>query len=330
MCLYPKMFKNPKYTATKKNGGNIPPVTDIRVLYVPIKCNKCIECQKQKARDLQVRLLEDIKHNTNGKFITLTFSNDSICELYKEVNSKTKLKGYALDNATATRAVRLFLERWRKKYKKSLRHWLVSELGHNGTENIHLHGIVWCSTEQLEQLEKIWQYGYVWKGQEKNGKLINYVNDETVGYICKYVSKQDDKHKLYTPIVLTSPGIGSMYLKGFNSRLNKFKGESTNETYRTSTGHKINLPIYYRNKLYSDEEREKLWLLKVDKQERWVMGNKIDVSKGYEEYFNALKYARIINNELGYNNNKKDWEREEYENYMRIMNQKKRMKRNNN
>ena len=32
MCLYPKLIKNRKYIANKKNGGNIPPVSDLRVL----------------------------------------------------------------------------------------------------------------------------------------------------------------------------------------------------------------------------------------------------------------------------------------------------------
>ena len=44
------------------------------------------------------------------------------------------LQGYELDNAIAAYAIRKFLERWRKKFKKSLRHWLVTELGHNGIE----------------------------------------------------------------------------------------------------------------------------------------------------------------------------------------------------
>ena len=35
MCLYPRLIKNRKYIANKKNGGNIPPVSDLRVLMVP-------------------------------------------------------------------------------------------------------------------------------------------------------------------------------------------------------------------------------------------------------------------------------------------------------
>ena len=81
MCLYPQLIKNPKYKENKKNGGRIPPVLDKRVLWVPIGCGQCMECRGQKKREWQVRLQEDIKKHTNGKFITLTFSNESIAKL---------------------------------------------------------------------------------------------------------------------------------------------------------------------------------------------------------------------------------------------------------
>lgn len=67
------------------------------------------------------------------------------------------MKGYDLDNGIVTRAVRYFLERWRKENKKSLRHWFISELGGGQTEHVHLHGIVW--TDDVKGVIKHWQYG---------------------------------------------------------------------------------------------------------------------------------------------------------------------------
>ena len=60
MCLYPKLIKNRKYIANKKNGGNIPPVSDLRVIMVPVGCGKCIECKKKKSREWSIRLQEEI------------------------------------------------------------------------------------------------------------------------------------------------------------------------------------------------------------------------------------------------------------------------------
>ena len=85
------------------------------------------------------------------------------------------------------------------------------------------------------------------------------------------------------------------------------------------------MPIYYRNKIYSEEEREKLWIEKLDKQKRYVNGIEIDVSKNHNEYFKALEYYRKLNKELGYGDDKKNWKRIEYENKIREINQRKRL-----
>lgn len=334
MCLYPKLIKNRKYTSNKKNGGNIPAVNDERVKYVPIGCQNCIECRKQKAREWQVRLLEDIKTNTNGKFITLTLNN----EQYKNLSQEIELEGYARDNAIATLAVRRWLERYRKKHKTSIRHWLITELGHNGTENIHLHGIIWTN-KPLEEIEQIWQYGFMWKGKKtqiKNqwGALTiqtqNYVTPKTVTYITKYVTKTDERNTQYKPIILTSPGIGSNYTKTFSSKQNAYNETQTNETYRTTTGHKIAIPVYWRNKIYNEEQREKLWLQKLDKQERWICGERISIKQGEHRYFKLLKYHQQRNIKLGYGDDTKDWNKKQYEEQRRNLKHKERLEKTTN
>ena len=336
MCLYPRLLYNPKYKANKKNGGCIPPVNDQRTLYVPVGCGVCIECRKQNARQWQLRLYEDIKEHKNGKFITLTFSDEGFRKVWEddikyEVKLKkskkkpkkprkplTELKGYDLDNGIATRAMRYFLERWRKEHKKSLRHWMVTEIGGNNTERIHIHGIVWC--DDLAKVEKHWGYGIVWKGKERqDGKIENYVNERTVSYIVKYLTKIDEKHKAYKSIVLTSPGIGKYYIENPNSLKNKYNGTKTSETYRTTTGHKIALPIYWRNKIYTEEEREKLWIQKLDKEERWVCGERISVKNSDKYYIELVKYHRVRTAYLGYYEPEFIWKQSAYEEARRNM-----------
>jgi hypothetical protein len=322
MCLYPKLITNRKYIPNKKNGGIIPAVSDKRVLQVPIGCGKCMECKKQKSREWQVRLQEEIRENKNGKFVTLTFSDESIKELSKDI----KLEGYELDNEIATKAVRRFLERWRKKYKKSVRHWLVTELGSNGTENIHLHGIIFTN-ETAETIKKIWQYGYTWIGDKSTG---GYVNEKTINYIVKYINKVDTKHKEYNSKILTSAGIGRNYTNRKDSKKNIYNDHETKETYTTRQGIKLPLPIYYRNKIYNDDEKEKLWLKKLDEQIRYVNGIKIDISKTEENYYKALKEARQKNKRLGFGNDEKNWNLKRYENERRNLQTLTRIQRANN
>ena len=174
MCLYPKLVNNPKYRVNKKNGGNVPPLKDGRVKFVPIGCGYCYECMKKKANEWKIRLAEDIKEHENGKFVTLTFSSEAFEELKEKVIKKAKkdVKGYALDNAIATLGVRLFLERVRKKTKKSLRHWLITELGGKGTENMHIHGIIYSDTWDI--IDEKWQYGYIWPRKGSIHRKKNY------------------------------------------------------------------------------------------------------------------------------------------------------------
>ena len=128
MCLFPKLIKNPKYRPNKKNRGQTPVPIDGRAAFVPIGCGMCMECRKQKTNEWKLRLAEDIKVNQNGKFITLTFSEESYVELMTEIQNglKKQLTGYALDNAIATKAVRRYLERHKKQHGKSLRHLVIS------------------------------------------------------------------------------------------------------------------------------------------------------------------------------------------------------------
>jgi len=314
MCLYPKLINNPKYRANKKNGGKIPVVKDIRVLYVPIGCGKCIECRKQKARQWQVRLQEDLRRNRNAHFVTYTFNDYELNKIEKEIK---ELTGYNRDNEVCRIAIRRYTERWRKKYGKTLRHWLVTELGGTNTERVHIHGVVW--TDQKQDIETIWKYGKVWIGQ--------YVNEKTINYIVKYVNKIDVKHKEYQSKIFTSKGIGKNYVNREDKKRNVYKKGNTVETYRTRKGLEIGLPIYYRNKIYTEEEREKLWLEKLDKKERWVCGIKIDISKGDEEYYKVLDRMRKRNKRLGYGNNEKNWEKKKYENQRRNIKRLERIKK---
>lgn len=306
MCLYPTLIKNPKYLPNKKNNYNPPKCTDERVLLVPIGCGYCIECRKQKSREWQARLNEDIKHERNKVMITLTFSEDSLNRLTEDA---AKLNIHHSEvNLIATLAVRRFLERWRKKFKKSVKHWLVTELGHNGTERIHLHGILY--TDKIAFIEQIWQYGWVYIG--------DYVNERTINYIVKYITKLDTDHINYIPKVLCSKGIGKEYIFSKDIERNFFNGTMTKEYYKTRTGFKINLPIYYRNHIYSDAEKETLWLAKLDKLERWVCGERVSIKHSEDDYFRLLDFYQRKNKRLGYGKSE-DWEVNTYKNSRKII-----------
>lgn len=320
MCLFSRLLKNKKYTKTKKNKGAPPPMFDKRVEYVAVSCGRCMECQKKRARDWQVRLMEEIKYSRNGRFVTFTFSDKSIAEL-KDNERCRGLEGYALDNAIAKVGTRYFLERWRKKYGVSVRHWLVTELGHNGTENIHMHGILWTDVS-LSEIEQLWNYGFMHKEWKKG----NYVDGSTVSYITKYITKRDEKHKHFNAKVFTSAGIGRGYVGSSAAKRNAYAEGLTKETYRTDSGSRMSMPTYWRNKLYSEAEREKLWLEKLDKGERWVCGEMVK-AEDVRSYDRLLEYYREINRRLGYGDDSRNWDEEAYEKARRTLLMETRIKR---
>lgn len=294
MCLYTKYLPNKRYVPNKKNKGIVPICDDHRKLLVPIKCGFCEECRKQEARNWQIRLTEHIKKHTNGKFITFTFSEKSLTSISMEAKTSDA-------NEIAGFAIRRFLERFRKHGKRSVNHWLITELGHEGTERIHVHGILFTNCKIIERL---WGYGNVFIGK--------YVNQKTINYIVKYITKIDNDHPSFKGKVFTSPGIGAGYITKQQTQINKYKENETNENYRAPTGHKLPLPIYYRNKIYTEEERDNLWTQKLDKEVQYIMGSKYYVrsTKERDNYNRALEYAQKRNKEKGYGN--PNWERKKY------------------
>lgn len=319
MCLYPKLIQNRKYIPNKKNGGIVPQMTDERVKYVPVGCGKCMECLKQKGREWSVRLREEIKHQKKkGYFVTYTFSNQGYTGIVNDLRKDGfDLMGYELDNRVCIKATRRYLERWRKKYKKSLRHWFVTELGGTNTERVHIHGLVWTD-KPVEEIAKHWKYGRVtigYRNYNHNGKQINkagtgVVNDATIGYITKYCTKIDPNHKEYKPKILTSSGIGKGYFKTKDAENIWYQGKNTIEYYRDKSGQRLALPIYYRNFLFNEDEREQLWLHKLDEGKRYVNGV---LARNDKEYYKLLKAGREKNMRLGFGNDKINWELRRYE-----------------
>jgi hypothetical protein len=277
-----------------------------------------MECKKQKSNQWKVRLMEDLRVNRNAKFVTFTFNDESLQELDNDI--KGEIDGYNRDNEILSLGVRRFLERWRKLFGKSVRHWIVSELGSKMTERIHLHGLLWTD-ESMEVIQERWGYGNVILGDGKK----HYVNEETIGYIVKYISKVDEKHKEYNSKIYTSKGIGANYMQRKDFERNKYNKGETIETYKTRQGLELGLPIYYRNKLYNEDEREKLWIEKLDKEERWVDGVRVDISNGEEEYYELLEMKRAKNSRLGFGDDSIDWDLRKYENDRRNLKREERI-----
>lgn len=261
MCLYPTYVKNPKYKPNKKNNGKPPICKDRRLFYIPTKCGCCIECRKEKQREWRVRLEEELRSNF-GYFTTLTISPEGI----KEIEKKTGLTWEENPNEIATKAIRLFLERVRKETGKSIKHWCVTELGEKN-DRIHLHGIFF-GQKSAELIKKHWKYGFVFIG--------GYCNSKSVNYMTKYMLKVDIKHPMFKQIVLASAGIGAGYMDRLDYLWQKQNYKNINvATYTFRNGTKMAMPKYYKNKIFTNKEREKMWINNLNRGLLWICGEKV-------------------------------------------------------
>lgn len=305
MCLYPRMIKNKRYLPNKKNGFNPPKCSDKRKEYVPIGCGICLQCRKQKANDWRLRLLEEFKSNSDSAFMgTLTFSNESFDKIEEE-------QGLKEANAVATFAIKRFIDLVRKKttleegYTSRPTYFAITELGQQSTERMHLHCILW--TPFIDIVKKAWKYGNV---------VFKPTNNGSIKYLLKYLTKEDEKHKDYIPRIFASRGLGLSMKDSIQVKMCKYNGAETKEYIIGRDGRKYRMPIYIRNTIYTEEQRENLWTFKLDQDIRYVLGTRIEnysTEQGSLNFEKALEAAQKLNERLGYPNGYTDeWKRKSY------------------
>ena len=75
--------------------------------------------------------------------------------------------------------------------------------------------------------------------------------------------------------VMSSAGIGNNYETSYNAKRNVYRGKETKETYKLENGSELPLPKYYHDKIYTEEERERLWIIKQERGYRYIAGEKV-------------------------------------------------------
>lgn len=250
-CERPKKIVNPRYrdfNSTEKfeyaretwGLNHLPPDY---ILEVP--CGYCYSCQKSVNNQYRIRLMYEIRRWSDKSclFVTLTFDDPFLRRFESDPN----------------RAVRLFLDRMRKRYGKQIRHWFIGEYGtlHG---RVHYHGILFNVPPELRdcgpvthpgdhlEIRSAWSYGHV---------FVGYVNDKTCSYITKYLTKSINGEKV-RPRVITSKGIGENYLESEDAALHKAGGKL--QPLMHLNGFPQAMPRYYYNKIFTDFDKQNMVL----------------------------------------------------------------------
>lgn len=282
MCKNKIIIKNKRYQPTKKNGYTRETPRDRRLSYIEIPCGECKECKKKRKEMWRLRIENELLDSKSAIFFTGTFSDEAIENIKKQYGVKE-------ENDIATKANRLFLERLRKKHGIKLTHWCITELG-SKKGRIHIHGIFFIKENQdikyiKDKIKREWDFGWNYLGYVDQGKTINY--------ITKYMLKENENFKEFKPKVLASQKIGIGFIER-NKRFYKYKEKNgeieANTKMEYLDGRETYLIKYYKEKLYTTEERENILLSILDENKRKINSREF---KGYD-LETELEYNRFL------------------------------------
>lgn len=204
-----------------------------------LPCGKCPKCYQRRINGWTHRLLEEEKISSSSYFLTLTYDNEKVPIIENQTTKHCQL-------TLLKRDIQLFIKRLRKANKNTLKYFLCGEYG-DKTMRPHYHMILFNAHEKT--ISKAWEKGHIYYGDVKPNSIV---------YTLKYMSKpskipmfdQDIRQKEFQ---LMSKGLGKSYIE--NAK-NWHLEDLTDRMYcNVEEGKRIAMPRYYKDKLYTQEQR---------------------------------------------------------------------------
>lgn len=176
MCLSPRLIINRHYLKVANNSklGALSLFGTAPDFYIKVDCGLCVECQKKRGNNWRIRLLDEyhyhLKKFPDDKVI---FGTLTIAPQYMD----------RFDNPVKVDIeMRKFLERYRKMFGCSFKHYITSEYGEK-RGRLHFHFIGFRMLCNINELERLWPFGRVDMQTLKGPEGLTYVS----GYITKIV-----------------------------------------------------------------------------------------------------------------------------------------------
>lgn len=199
-------------------------------------CSKCPDCIARRISAWSFRLQQEEKQSRSAHFITLTYATENLpFKNGQQTLQKTDIQK--------------FFKRLRKahgKKHKPIKYYCAGEYG-TRTHRPHYHVAIFNA--RIDLLQPAWALGSIHYGR---------VEPASIAYTLKYLSKSRQHKK---PIgknpefQLTSKGLGSNYLT--TAMIKWHKSDLKQKMYCTLPDNKkISMPRYYKDKIYTDEERK--------------------------------------------------------------------------
>lgn len=227
-------------------------VRDANKNIVPVPCGKCEACIKRRVSGWSFRLMQEDRYSTSSYFITLTYDRkhcpisknrfmslrpEHLQLFFKRLRTNTGRYYSRISAATMGRS---------RVSNLPIKYYSVGEYGTKGGRP-HYHLILFNA--ELSQVSPAWMMGDVHYGQ---------VSGASVGYTLKYLSKSwrpqhrnDDREPQFSRM---SQGLGRSYL---SPKIKQWHKDDITERMCLTLpdGRKLAMPRYYKDKIYSSEER---------------------------------------------------------------------------
>lgn len=253
---------------------------------VPVPCNRCPPCKINRVNSWVFRLLQEEKLHAHAHFVTFTY--DTHCVPISPNGFMTLKKSDFQD----------YMKRLRNLCPgQTLKYYAVGEYGTKNSRP-HYHAIIF-GVDDPNKFADAWML----KGQSLGGVYIGKVSSNSIAYTMKYIDKSNFKRKhkrddREPEFPLMSQGLGKNYL---TPEIIAYHQADKSRLYCTREGgHKIALPRYYKQKLYSEDDRKQQALLaaaesqiKEDAMRRTFFQNYPDRDEaGFLAWKESTKYAR--------------------------------------
>lgn len=209
-----------------------------------VPCGQCLQCRINKRKEWSLRLLHQMSYMPNCVFLTLTYDDFNL--LSPSLN-KTEFQ--------------LFMKRLRKRHKVDIKYFACGEYGDKSYRK-HFHAIIYglplkTFLEDSKSTHRFMKKGFVYHSLQLpywsyGYAIITGVSEDTIGYVCGYVTKKLKGYKekyaelgLTPPFQLQSQGLGKSYALDNEERLKR-------ELFCFFKGQKTPVPRYYRKILDID------------------------------------------------------------------------------
>lgn len=225
-------------------------------------CGKCAPCKLKRVNDWIFRLMIEEKNNLGNYFVTITYDTHQV-PISKNgflTLRKTDLQEY--------------IGNLKKLNPEPIKYYAVGEYGESRVYGRPHYHLILFNIQEERYIFESWMRNdnpkeiyNDWESWQKNGTPIGdvhvgHVTQESVAYVCKYVDKdkkiplhkRDDRQKEFP---LMSHGIGKDYM---SPAMLQYHADYIRNSQYTNNGYERPLPRYFREKIWTEEQREEIRL----------------------------------------------------------------------